>query len=374
MREKGRERRSENLRVWERKSHDQAEEGWTRVRGRKQDRITSYFFTCFPENFGKEAMWGIFQRYDKVWDLFISDRRDKNGRRFGFVRFRDVQNPLDLERRLDQIVIGASKIHVNLPKYTKVDRQQAITVTQTDYAATRRDHPATRRYHAATRRDIGGEATVHGNGRGKISSYAQAVMAGSKATKGWVRKRPEGETKKEEGKNMAALELWHGPEIPKGEDWLQRSMVGTIKNLDTIPLLQDAFMLEGNATVQVRYMGDDLVLITGPEGVELEGILQEAEEWLKEFVVKLQPWSPSIAFTCRVTWVRCYGVPLNLWSLECFKYLTCPVGNIIKMDEGTSMFTTLEHARMQIRTTALEPISLTRKMMIDGITHTIRIT
>lgn len=66
---------------------------------------TSFFFTNFPENFGREELWSVFQRYGKVIEVFIPARKDKLGNRFGFVRFLEVSNVKDLEARLNWILI-----------------------------------------------------------------------------------------------------------------------------------------------------------------------------------------------------------------------------------------------------------------------------
>ncbi|XP_057429668.1 uncharacterized protein LOC130722837 [Lotus japonicus] len=62
-------------------------------------------------------MWGVFQRYGRVWEVFIPKKRDKGGRRFGFVRFLDVRNAEGLEWDLGGIFIGAMRIQVNRPRY-----------------------------------------------------------------------------------------------------------------------------------------------------------------------------------------------------------------------------------------------------------------
>ena len=69
---------------------------------------TTYFFSRFPEDLKESDLWGIFRRW-----------RDKSSHRFGFVRFKGVENVLRLEKQLEDIVIGSTKLHVNLPKYRK---------------------------------------------------------------------------------------------------------------------------------------------------------------------------------------------------------------------------------------------------------------
>ena len=51
--------------------------------------------------------------------MFISGRRNRWGRTFGFVRFFTVPNELRLEKELDQIYNGNMKLFVNLPKYRR---------------------------------------------------------------------------------------------------------------------------------------------------------------------------------------------------------------------------------------------------------------
>lgn len=76
----------------------------------------SFFFTNFPDDWDEQALWEMFLRWGKTVDVFIPKKRDKGGRRFGFVRFINVQNSKVLERELDQIWIGTYKLRVNLSK------------------------------------------------------------------------------------------------------------------------------------------------------------------------------------------------------------------------------------------------------------------
>lgn len=71
-------------------------ESWRERNNSKQWRGPSYlldttsFFTNFPDNFGREDMWKIFNRWESVKEVFIPPKNDKYGKRFGFVRFKHV--------------------------------------------------------------------------------------------------------------------------------------------------------------------------------------------------------------------------------------------------------------------------------------------
>lgn len=60
-------------------------------------------------------MWGVFAKWGEVVDIFIPNKRNKDGRRFGFVRMARVEDPAGLARRIDQMFIGDMKLYVNVP-------------------------------------------------------------------------------------------------------------------------------------------------------------------------------------------------------------------------------------------------------------------
>jgi len=63
--------------------------------------FTTFFFSNFPNGFGEMDMHKVFQRWERVKEVFISRRLNKWGRRFGFVRFFEVGNVGNLEKELD---------------------------------------------------------------------------------------------------------------------------------------------------------------------------------------------------------------------------------------------------------------------------------
>jgi len=64
-------------------------------------------------------MLKLFQKWDRVKEVFISKRLNRRDIRFEFVRFFDVGNVVILERELDRCYIGNMKLHVNLPRYRR---------------------------------------------------------------------------------------------------------------------------------------------------------------------------------------------------------------------------------------------------------------
>lgn len=61
---------------------------------------TSFFFSNFSDDHGMEEMWKFFLHWGRVIDIYISLRKDKTGRKFGFVKFIDVIEPNVLDKDL----------------------------------------------------------------------------------------------------------------------------------------------------------------------------------------------------------------------------------------------------------------------------------
>src|ERR1044072_7245883 len=75
---------------------DQAQHG-------QRKGLTTFFFSNVPDNYSEKAMWGIFQWWGRVWDVYMPRRLNRYGVRFGFVRFMDIGDSKALEKKMDAI-------------------------------------------------------------------------------------------------------------------------------------------------------------------------------------------------------------------------------------------------------------------------------
>ncbi|XP_057432697.1 uncharacterized protein LOC130725491 [Lotus japonicus] len=324
--------------------------------------ITSYYFSNFPENFTEKNMWEIFQRYDRVWEVFIAPRRDKKGKRFGFVRFINVKNPARLERDLDTIIIGCTKMHVNFPRF---------------YKPSDRERPPLPRQPEPVQRKVPRIETIpHVTAKTKTApqlnnmrrSFVEVVTSEPGTCREDMRVDHDGKSP-----TSYSVEVWKGPVNQVVPDWLSRSVVGVVRDLELIPHLQNAAMLEGFHYIQVRYMGDDSVLLTGPEGFDLEDALKGVADGPDAVFDVVYPWSPKDAPDHRVSWVRCTGLPLHMWNKACFTEAVKPIGDLISVDTSTSDFTFLEYARILVRTNIPHQVSHYRRVNVQGTVYNIRL-
>lgn len=82
----------------------------------KDSTRTTFFFTNFPDNFHAKHMLKSFLHCGDIEEVVIPAKRDKIGKRFGFVRVVNVQEPERFGVKLDNIIIGRERIMINMPR------------------------------------------------------------------------------------------------------------------------------------------------------------------------------------------------------------------------------------------------------------------
>ena len=195
------------------------ESEYERERGRERERnekgfagygkvirdATTFFFSRFPEDHSELDLWRIFQRFGRVVEVFIAKRRNRWGRRFGFVRFLVVSDKKKMETDLDKIYIGNLKMYVNLPRYKRVDGKQ-VNMGKNQ----RKIGPAMVEEEAKDRRNLTG-----------VWSFAQ-VVAGGRGFQQWkIRNDKKIQDSQEDD--------WKGIDISTivtHEEWLMDSWIG----------------------------------------------------------------------------------------------------------------------------------------------------
>ncbi|KAI3508623.1 hypothetical protein L1887_23632 [Cichorium endivia] len=83
---------------------------WTEVRRRrnqpysKQRSITTYFVSNIPEDARKGEIRDTFAKYGEITDVYMGVNKGKNGKFYAFVRFTDVRDEFEMEKKLDGIM------------------------------------------------------------------------------------------------------------------------------------------------------------------------------------------------------------------------------------------------------------------------------
>lgn len=80
-------------------------------------------------------------------------------------------------------------------------------------------------------------------------------------------------------------DTWQGVDMTvkvEAKEWLQRSLVGWLQNREDLGILKDNFLLNGCGFIRLRYLGDNVVLMTGNEGEDLAKIIDQNKHRLEK--------------------------------------------------------------------------------------------
>ncbi|GJZ84479.1 transposon TX1, partial [Tanacetum coccineum] len=84
----------------------------TNYTGGKRNSTVSFMFFNFPTDWGMGNLWMLFKKFGTVFDMYMVQKRLRNGERYGFVRFKLVTNVEELLKRLREIKFGEENLKV----------------------------------------------------------------------------------------------------------------------------------------------------------------------------------------------------------------------------------------------------------------------
>src|ERR1044072_225014 len=196
--------------------------------------LTSYYFAGIPESHADRDMWQIFQRWGRVWDVYMPGRVNRQGERFGFVRFMEVREPKSLEKELQTLTIGNVRVQVNLPKYDRVVKDAPKEMRN-------RASNGERYQQNFVKKGSDGENKVE-----KGKSYAEVLKQHRPAQRIWQERGRQNPRGGGEGK-VSSRDDWSGPvfDFDKiNQDWLSKSCVASLRDTSKIEFLHETFQLE----------------------------------------------------------------------------------------------------------------------------------
>jgi hypothetical protein len=291
----------------------------------------SFYITNFPDEAKTVELWKLFARFDRIGEVYIPNKVDKWGKRFGFVKFKEVRDLERLEERLSDVWMGTYKLRINRARFSRTE--------------------------------VGGRSTGGGGGvKNKAvsgedvatsgRSFRSALMGCHNAVKGQVEKGSE------------AILVTVEECLLKD---LKRSFVGFLANDNEVRRIRNTLYMEGFQDISVKEMGGGMVLLQCARIGVLEGMVKSRAEWLTYYFKEVRPWSPNLVASRRVVWVQVRGIPLHAWGEALFKSLAAKIGVFVDFDESTASGTKLDMARIKISTSHKGLIDTVVKISVQGV-------
>ncbi|KAL4577981.1 hypothetical protein LXL04_014096 [Taraxacum kok-saghyz] len=106
--------------------------GWKTVRRRNKDKqhterpdLTSLYVSNILVGIKISDIWRTFKPFGTVTDVYIPDKKNKQGAFFCFVKFLGIKDPISFEQSLPTLKIRNNTLTVNLSKFPRKTLNQA---------------------------------------------------------------------------------------------------------------------------------------------------------------------------------------------------------------------------------------------------------
>ncbi|MFS7889247.1 putative RNA recognition motif domain, nucleotide-binding alpha-beta plait domain superfamily [Helianthus anomalus] len=116
-----------------------ADERWNDVVGRNRrgavrDQVevllTKLFVTNLPEICSRKEVLEVFNHLGEVAGVYLARKRDKNGKNFGFISFRNVKDRKELLENCKGLRMGDFKLHINIARFAVENKFEHIEQNQ----------------------------------------------------------------------------------------------------------------------------------------------------------------------------------------------------------------------------------------------------
>ncbi|KAL4383632.1 hypothetical protein GQ457_15G029640 [Hibiscus cannabinus] len=293
--------------------------------------IVTLYVGNLPEKLHWSGLRQTFGRHGDIVDSYIAKKVNREGKRFGFVRY---SNRIDANRaieRLDGFKLYGYRLSVSFAKFKTRTRFWRKKKIGGDRKGGQKHWTEIGKFQATgMERDDQMEKRVHVD-PGNMDKMDELVTEKK-------RRRINGHVDNEI--------LWQ----------LGKCLVGTMATVVSAETVRDRLHGWGLGETKVKSLGGQKFLLQF-EDEELVKLLAE-NNWslLEEVFSKVEYWSESMKNDNRITWVEIRGIPLHCWNYETFTRIIEGWGKIIALGENGNMFHDGERVTLLVSTEQIRRI------------------
>ncbi len=252
--------------------------------------------------------------FQKLIDVFIPNKRNNKGRRYGFIEMVGIQNFIDMELALDNQYVGASAIRCCRGKHREARIGQTRPQKEMPVRTTVQQAPKNPKKHPAP-----------------STSQPLSLTPNTTGDLKPVRKEIELVT----------------PEANKA--WLKRSLVGVMKKIEQVPKIHD-IVADLGWICETRILGRGLVWMEFDTMQEYTKAQNDAQIGVHKLFTKVVPWSNDLEDKGRCVWVQCTGIPVHTWGVDTFHRIGAAIGKLVVIDDCTLIRKRMDVARLLVAT------------------------
>lgn len=100
-------------------------------------------------------------------------------------------------------------------------------------------------------------------------------------------------------------------------------------------------------------------------------IIADNKAWFDEVFLSVIPWDDSFAVKDRLVWLRCRGIPLQMWCNQCFTRVRASVGEVVEIDEAIEKKEKSEYTHFRVKIPVNSVVSVVKDFSINGVLCTV---
>lgn len=232
----------------------------------ESEEVTSFYVSEFLDFTFANDLFGCI---GKVVEVTISPRRNNIRKWFGFARFVEVEEGRLLTARLDNILIGGKKIHVNLPRY---QRRKKGGVRSSGLMQNRKGGQKKEQV------DENSGFRVWANTRRGVRTFASVVTEDVVNTGSKVDEETKFCFKSKEENRMRFMKAYVGKVLVSGSTYN----------------IQMHFEMEGVFAVKITPLGDNLCLLEESGEGFIEDLIGKREAWKRSWFSDVKKWEEGM--------------------------------------------------------------------------------
>ena len=158
---------------------------------------------------------------------------------------------------------------------------------------------------------------------------------------------------------------------PEDTLWLKEAWVAHLKNPAMYDRVEEELLWETGRDVRTTFMGDDQVLLLGFSEHDANQLINGGRTFLFS---SIERWHPNMRVDYRLTWIQCWGIPVQAWNPKHFNQIIVAMGEVVDIYDSVEEKRRVDIARLLIRTQWRPSIQHTVEVMIDGAKFMVHIT
>ncbi|GJU54016.1 nucleotide-binding alpha-beta plait domain-containing protein [Tanacetum coccineum] len=329
-------------------------------------KSTTFFFTGFPESWNEKNLWEMFKKYGTVVDLYLAHRRTKVGTRFGFVRFINVGDISECEKKLRNINVGNTKLLINIAKYDKagqnISQNKKGDNQQSDWKWTFRD------LEAKPQKEQNDWKWTFG----KKDSKSQFEPCNVKKTFKDAIVGTHGNEKNHKGEEEKGIVI----EARANTTLLARlksCWVGKARNIHALRNIWTLFKQEGLVGCTIHYLGGLTILCEWQSEAKALECLDLNKVNLSFWLSNLDMWNENLEPPGRLTWLEIEGLPTLVWDPETVNRIGAELGVVLEIDDMKFECPMKNSVGVLVLSKCMDDISRSVSIKVNGRIHHIRV-